>query len=164
DLERNSDFTDLSDLLQTGVNVDALGRSIPVGAVLDPATTRTVAGGIVRDPFLGPATTCSAATMDFSAPGCDLNKIPAGRLDTNAINLLKLYPAPNIAGRTTQNFVNSPVLNEHRNSFDTRLDFNLSDKNQIFTRFSLVDDPQFIPSIFGGIADGGAFQEGDQTA
>ena len=27
-----------------------------------------------------------------------------------------------------------------------------------------MDDPQFIPGIFGGIADGGAFQEGHQTA
>jgi hypothetical protein len=44
------------------------------------------------------------------------------------------------------------------------LDLNLSDKNQLFYRFSYVDDPQFIPAIFGGIADGGGFQQGDQTA
>ena len=34
----------------------------------------------------------------------------------------------------------------------------------MFFRFSYVDDPQFIPGIFGGIADGGAFQQGIQTA
>ncbi len=28
----------------------------------------------------------------------------------------------------------------------------------------MVDDPQFIPGIFGGVADGGGFQEGTQTA
>ena len=44
------------------------------------------------------------------------------------------------------------------------MDLNLSDKNQIFYRFSYVDDPQFIPGIFGGVADGGGFQEGPQTA
>ena len=55
-------------------------------------------------------------------------------------------------------------MNENRNAFDSRLDFNLSDKNQIFYRFSYVDDPQFIPGIFGGVADGGGFQQGDQTA
>ena len=27
-----------------------------------------------------------------------------------------------------------------------------------------MDDPQFIPGIFGGIADGGGFQQGNQTA
>src|SRR5580765_7829234 len=181
--ERDSDFQDLSDLIQAGApNQDILLRKIPGGTILDPATTRPVvcgandpvsgfpgpgclagqtAGvtvvGFARDPF----GSCGPNTADFSA--CTLNQLPAGRLDANAIDLLKLYPAPTKGG-ITSNFVNSPVLSENRNAFDTRLDFNLSDKNQIFTRFSFVDDPQFIPSIFGGIADGGAFQEGDQTA
>ena len=44
------------------------------------------------------------------------------------------------------------------------MDINFNEKNQLFFRFSLVDDPQFIPGIFGGVADGGGFQEGDQTA
>ena len=34
----------------------------------------------------------------------------------------------------------------------------------MFFRFQLKDDPQFIPSIFGGVADGGGFQDGNQTA
>ncbi len=44
------------------------------------------------------------------------------------------------------------------------MDMNFNEKNQVFFRFSLVDDPQFIPGIFGGIPDGGGFQQGDQTA
>src|SRR5256885_10843741 len=39
-----------------------------------------------------------------------------------------------------------------------------SQKDTLFYRFSFVDDPQLIPSIFGGIADGGGFQQGTQTA
>ncbi len=85
------------------------------------------------------------------------------RLDPNAIKLLNLYPASN-QRHSLGNYGDSPALSEHRNSFDTRLDLNFSDKNQLFYRFSLVDDPQFIPGIFGGVADGGAFQEGNQTA
>jgi len=162
-LERNSGYTDLSDLIQSGTQTDALGRTFPIGTVFDPATTRPGGSGFVRDPFMGPASTCSASTTVFTAAACDLNKLPAGRLDQNAIALLNLYPTPT-SGGTSSNFGSSPVLRENRNAFDTRLDFNLSDKNQIFMRFSLVDDPQFIPGIFGGIADGGAFQEGDQTA
>jgi len=84
-------------------------------------------------------------------------------VDQNAIALLKLYPLPTNTSLLS-NYANSPTLNERRNAFDTRLDFNFSDKNQVFARFSLVDDPQFIPGIFGGVADGGAFQEGTQTA
>jgi hypothetical protein len=44
------------------------------------------------------------------------------------------------------------------------MDINFSQKDQVFYRFSYVDDPQFIPGIFGGVADGGGFQQGSQTA
>ena len=98
--------------------------------------------------------------------GCDLNILPAGRLDPNAIKLLNLYPQPtsNAVGSLFSNFGNSPKLFEHSNSFDARMDINFNEKNQLFFRFSLVDDPQFIPGIFGGVADGGGFQQGTQTA
>ena len=84
-------------------------------------------------------------------------------MDANAIKLLNLYPTPT-SGGISSNFTTSPAISENRNAFDTRMDLNLSDKNQIFYRFSYVDDPQFIPGIFGGVADGGGFQEGPQTA
>ncbi len=80
---------------------------------------------------------------------CALNVIPTGRLDPNAINLLKLYPGPS-NGNLFSNYANSPKLYEHSNSFDARLDANFNEKNQVFFRFSLKDDPQFIPGIFGG--------------
>jgi hypothetical protein len=176
--ERNSGFSNLSDLI-TGQNgaprTDAIGRSIPYGTVLDPATTRSVTAGsvdpvtgfratttgFVRDPF---SKVCGAATASFSLAACpDLNQLPASRLDPNAIKLMNLYPAPT-NGSFSTNFTSSPSLYEHRNAFDTRVDFNPTEKEQIFFRFSYVDDPQFIPGIFGGIADGGGFQQGLQTA
>ncbi len=175
-LERSSGYTNLSDLIteQSGTQTDALGRTIPLGTVLDPATTRAVTAGVVdpvsniaatstgyvRDPF----GTCGPATTAFTLAGCGLNQLPAGRLDTNAIALLNLYPNPTSSSSLFSNYANSPKLFEHRNSFDSRLDINFSQKDQIFYRFSYVDDPQFIPGIFSGIADGGAFQQGPQTA
>src|SRR5207245_9060682 len=62
------------------------------------------------------------------------------------------------------NFAAAPKATQHRNAFDVRADYNPSEKNQIFFRFSYVDNPQYIPGVFGGIADGGAFQQGIQTA
>src|SRR5580692_1822418 len=160
-LERSSGYTNFTELItgQTGTQTDLLGRTMPTGTVLDPATTRAVTGGFVRDPF----GTCPASTTNFTLAGCALNILPAGRLDANAVALLNLYPAPQ-NGSLTSNFQASPALSENRNAFDTRLDLNLSDKNQLFARFSFVDDPQFLPGIFGGVADGGGFQEGNQTA
>jgi carboxypeptidase family protein/TonB-dependent receptor-like protein len=173
--ERNSGYTDFSDLItgQSGTLTDQLGRTMPYGTILDPATTRAVtagqadpvsgivaaASGYVRDPF----GTCPASTAAFTLAGCGLNQIAGGRLDPNAIALLNLYPNPT-SSSLFGNFGNSPKLFEHSNAFDTRLDLNLSDKNQLFYRFSYKDDPQFIPGIFGGVADGGAFQQGPQTA
>lgn len=186
--ERNSNFTNFADLItgQSGAaRNDVLGRSIPLGTILDPATTRAVACGVadpvsglpgpacdptknqtpgtqvgfVRDPF----GTCGPSTTAFTLAGCGLNILPAGRLDPNAIKLLQLYPTPT-GSSLFQNFTNSPKLNERRNAFDSRMDVNFSAKDQTFFRFSLVDDPIFIPSIFGGIADGGGFFQGNQTA
>src|SRR3984957_16465282 len=161
--ERNSGYTNLQDLItgqtNSGTLTDLLGRTMPYGTILDPATTRAVAGGFVRDPF----GTCPASTTNFTLTGCNLNMIPADRLDPNAIKLLNLYPNPTTS-KLFGNYGNSPGLFEHRNAFDSRLDINFSQKDQVFYRFSYVDDPQFIPGIFGGIADGGAFQQGPQTA
>ncbi|MGA2427239.1 MAG: TonB-dependent receptor [Candidatus Acidiferrum sp.] len=165
--ERSSGYTNFQDLIaaQSGTVTDALGRTMPAGTILDPATTRQISPGVyVRDPF----GTCGSAPagFTFTVAGCGLNIIPAGRLDPNAIALLNLYPNPttNAVGSLFSNYANSPKLFEHRNAFDSRLDINFSDKNQLFYRFSLVDDPQFIPGIFGGVADGGGFQQGNQTA
>ena len=176
--ERSSGYTNLLDLVTANATstprTDALGRSIPVGVVLDPATTRSVTAGspdpvtgitakttgYARDPFgYG---TCVGGTI--SAASCSgLNQLPSGRIDANAVKLLNLYPNPTNSNLTS-NFESSPNLYEHANNFDTREDFNPSQKDQIFFRFSYVDDPQYIPGPFGGVADGGSFQQGIQTA
>ena len=176
-LERSSGYTNLTDLLtQGGTETDALGRTFQTGTVFDPATSRSVTAGVadpvtgitatntgfVRDPF----STCPVTTTNYTRTGCiaGLNLLPAGRLDANAIALLNLYPNPTTSATHGLNFGDSPKLFEHRNAFDTRMDMNFNEKNQLFYRFSYVDDPQFIPGIFGGVADGGGFQDGNQTA
>ncbi len=165
--ERASGYTNFQDLIaaQSGTVTDALGRVMPAGTILDPATTRQISPGVfVRDPFGSCAN--EPAGFTYTVANCGLNMIPAGRLDPNAIALLNLYPNPttDAVGSLFSNYANSPKLYEHSNSFDTRMDINFNEKNQLFFRFSLVDDPQFIPGIFGGVADGGGFQQGDQTA
>jgi hypothetical protein len=177
--ERSSGYTDFSDLItgqsNSAARPDALGRLIPVGTILDPATTRSVTAGAI-DPVSGlPAlstgyardpigTNCAPSTLNYgAASGCTLNQIPLGRLDTNAINLLNLYPNPTTSS-LFNNYASSPKLYEHRNAFDARMDGNFSERDQLFFRFSLADDPQFIPGPFAGIADGGAFKQGLQTA
>jgi len=170
----------------TKIPTDVLGRTVPVGTVFDPATTRPVLCGdaytdpisnitvackgsqtpgttigYVRDPFYTGESL--AGITNFIPLASALNQIPFNRLDANAIKLLNLYPKPTTSSLFS-NFASSPKLYEHRNSFDSRMDYNVNEKNQVFFRFSYSDDPQYIPGIFGGIADGGAFQQGNQTA
>ena len=175
-LERSSGFTNLTELLtQGGTNTDNLGRVVPKGTVFDPSTTRSVTAGSI-DPVTGllaqktgfardPFSTCPKTTTDYTSAGCQsgLNLLPAGRLDANALSLLALYPNPTNSS-LFGNFTTSPKLFEHKNAFDTRMDINMNEKNQVFFRFSYADDPQFIPGIFGGVADGGGFAQGNQTA
>ena len=173
--ERSSGYSNLADIIQGAPRADALGRQIPVGVVLDPATTRPVTAGTVdpvsgivspttgyvRDPF---STVCGPGTASYSLAACpDLNQLPPGRLDANAIKLLNLFPAPTTGG-ISSNFASSPNLYEHRNQFDIRGDYDINEKNQVFVRFSYEDDPNLIPGPFAGVADGGSFQEGNQSA
>lgn len=178
-LERSSNYQNLTDLLaQGGTQTDDLGRTFLKGTVFDPRTTRAVTAGavdpvsgltatttgFVRDPFQNGGCALNNTTFTAAmAAACAFNILPAGSLDPNAISLLNLYPNPT-SSALFGNFTTSPKLFEHRNAFDARMDINFSDRNQLFYRFSYVDDPQFIPGIFGGIADGGGFAQGDQTA
>ncbi|HEV2324221.1 MAG TPA: carboxypeptidase regulatory-like domain-containing protein [Terracidiphilus sp.] len=174
--ERKSNYTNLQDIFpqESGTKTDILGRTLQAGTILDPATTRFVGAGqsdpvtglvnnsgkdgYVRDPF---TSACVGATS-FTLAACpDLNMLPAGRIDQAAVKLLNLYPQPNVG---LFHYQDSPALFEHANTFDTREDFNPNDANQVFARFSYSDDPQFIPGPFKGVADGGAFAQGLQTA
>ena len=131
--ERASGYTDLSDIIsgQNGApRADALGRQIPIGTILDPATTRAVTAGVldpishilspttgyVRDPF---STVCAPNTINYSLAACpDLNNLSnaalQGRFDANAVKLLNLFPAPT-SGGLSSNFGSSPKLFEQRN-------------------------------------------------
>src|SRR6266536_1577125 len=144
--ERQSGFTDFSDLItgQSGTSTDALLRVFPKGTIFDPATTRPGGSGFVRDPFPG-------------------NIIPVNRLDTNAVALMNLYPLPT-NGNLFSNYTNSPVLVQNEKQFDVRMDMNFTQKDSLSYSFSYDDKPELIPSIFGGVADGGGFFQGNQTA
>ena len=146
-LERNSGFTNFSDLitLQNGSYTDASGVSYRRGTIFDPATTQQLsAGQYVRQAFPG-------------------NIIPVSRLDANAISLLGLYPLP-----TQQGLLNNYSVNRKNttdiNAFDVRLDEVFSERNQAFLRYSYSHSPSVFPGPFTGVADGGGFGQGDQTA
>lgn len=144
------------------------GLMAPGASPGDPCY-QTAAGtqiGYTTDPFFTGGSI--VGIRDFTGycatvQSCQLNQLPAGRIDPNAVKILDLFPQAQLPGLVSNQTTNPP-LTEMRNAFDTRVDIIPGNNDQIFSRVSLVDDPQFIPGPFKGIADGGAFQQGDQTA
>ncbi|MBV8570039.1 MAG: carboxypeptidase regulatory-like domain-containing protein [Acidobacteriaceae bacterium] len=166
-LERNSGYTNLSQLLtQGGTETDVLGNTYALGQVFDPSTTRAVYCG-VPDTVTGVTAPCNGMTSGTQVgyvrspfPG---NILPANRLDPNAINLLNQYPAPN-GTSLFNNYAANPVLQNNVNQGDIRGDYNISEKDSIFARVSYSQNPAYFPGPFPGIADGGSFSQGYQTA
>lgn len=168
DLERSSGYTNLSELLtQAGTTgPDVLGRTFGIGQVFDPATTRPVDCG-VPDSVTNITAPCgglpTGTQLGYAREPFAGNIIPANRLDANAIKLLNLYPAPNNS-ELFNNYASNPISSDNPNQFDVRVDHSFREKDNIFGRFSYVDNPSFLPGPFGGIADGGSFADGNQTA
>ena len=158
-LERASGYTNLSELIsdQSGTRTDILGRSFALGQVFDPATTRSLKVGDT-DPLTG----LRAQIAGFVREPFPGNKIPAGRLDANAINLLNTYPAPNLPGLFT-NYASKPNLTLQADQGDIRLDQITGEKGQVFLRVSYRKEPSVIPPPFTTVASGGAFATGIQT-
>jgi len=151
--ERNSRFTDLSDLLadQPGTTPpDLLNRTFSLGQVFDPATTRAVTAG-QADPVTGLVAAGTGYVRDpFSG-----NTIPSDRIDPNAVNLLDLFPLPTQAG-LFDNYTASPVQKKDTNSFDARIDENISERDQTFVTFDYNHTGWIDPPPFPGIASGGS--------
>lgn len=167
---RNSNFTNLQDLIYDNSGsptTDALGRRFPLGTIMDPATTRSVAPGApdpvtglvnntastiyVRDPFYNGGSL--AGKTDFTADAANLNQLPAGRLDPNAVKLLQLYPAPTTSGYTN-NFFYNPTLTNNEDQGDGRIDETISSKDSIFVAADYSHIIFSIPSVLPGLAVG----------
>jgi hypothetical protein len=163
----NSGFTNLQDLItyNGGTTTDGLGRVIPHGTVLDPATTRMVGAGQV-DPITGLQNTSSSAVYvrdpffngsvggitNFTGMTSKLNMLPAGRLDPNAVKLLSQYPLPNGSG-LANNYLNNPKETFTINAYDLRIDHTFGAKDSLFAVFDESYYSEFAPGALPGQND-----------
>ncbi|WP_263350569.1 carboxypeptidase-like regulatory domain-containing protein [Acidicapsa acidisoli] len=163
----NSGFTNLQDLItyNGGTTTDGLGRVIPHGTVLDPATTRMVGAGQV-DPITGLQNSSSSAVYvrdpfftgsvggitNFTGMTSKLNMLPAGRLDPNAVKLLSQYPLPNGSG-LANNYLNNPKETFTINAYDLRIDHTFGAKDSLFAVFDESYYSEFAPGALPGQND-----------
>ena len=83
------------------------------------------------------------------------NQIPTSRFDTTAAKLIPLWPEPNGVGAGRTNYIANPPSTATKNTIDTRVDHNFSDRDKIFGRFSHQVLNTDIDSIFALPARGG---------
>jgi len=102
----------------------------------------------IYDPTTSANCTASAATCrtQFSFNGKP-NVIDPARLDPTAVALLSYFPLPNQTNNSSGNFVESYSTGGNVNQYNGRIDYNLSQKQRIYGRYtnnhilSLPDEP-----------------------
>ncbi len=117
---------------------DILGNS----QLYNPQSTQVVNGQVVRTPFAG-------------------NIIPTTQLDPISRAVAQLYPAPNVPGAFANNYVVNAPGHEQVDEADVRVDHNISQRQQIFSRFSLSQTDRFQTPPLPGLADGGSYSTGN---
>jgi hypothetical protein len=75
------------------------------------------------------------------------NIIPASMIDPVGAKIAGLYPTPNIAGGTTQDFVSSPSQVDNRDQFTGRFDYKFRDKDSLFFRYTY--NSEFLRNPYG---------------
>jgi hypothetical protein len=139
-------------------------------------------GTLVRNPLTSVSSVPDAAQRagDFSGPGNKPiydpgaydpvsntrapfagNIIPENRFSTVTRNVLNLYPLPNQPGLLKNNYVASPAERNRVDQGDFRGDYNLSDTNQLFFRWSMSGRTDVRPAPLPGIASGGGSSTGN---
>jgi hypothetical protein len=126
----------------------------------------------VRDPFFN----CSAAgnctsfagvtTTNFTqgpggtaGPGgvalSQLNILPTTRIDPNAVNVLSLFPLPTLSNVLTNDLPSYiPIEDKNTNTWDIRVDANISPKDILFGVFDRSLLNAYLPGYFPGYAVG----------
>jgi hypothetical protein len=156
---RTGDFSSLIDYTNV-TGTDCHGAPTYAGEIFDARKARV---GVAGKADCG-------VPFQYDGTGQPLNIIPStpvvaggGSLDPLALRLAALYPAAGALQSSGNNFLANPVRRETRNNFDARVDQKFSDKDNMFARFSIENQPSFIPGTFGGLADGGGFFSGDEN-
>jgi len=88
------------------------------------------------------------------------NVIPQNAIDPIALQILNLYPLPNQPGKLRNNYLITPVGQDLINQGDFRGDYNRSEANHAFFRWSMSGRTAYNPPPLPGLAGGGGSSTG----
>jgi outer membrane receptor protein involved in Fe transport len=80
------------------------------------------------------------------------NTIPADRIDPVAARIMALVPLPNTTG--SNNFIRQPNVEDDSDRYLGRMDFRITNNDNVFGRYIYSDRFRYAPGFFGGILDG----------
>jgi hypothetical protein len=109
--------------------------------------------GQAYDPATGVVNASGANTGVGRVPFAN-NQIPNSRLSPQAVNLLKIIPAPSLPG-VQNNYVASGFGVYNFNQADTRIDYQLRPTVHIFGRYGYLGSNQSSPAAMGAVGGNG---------
>jgi len=125
------------------------GKQVPYAGASTFAPAGAPQGGFIFDP-----STCDPNGINppQQFPG---NIIPQGRLNTAAQNYLNAFPTPSRTDRYHNNYLDNQSETNKYNTFDGKLDWNISSKDIAFFRFSYDNSVNAKTSEFAKLPAGG---------
>lgn len=82
------------------------------------------------------------------------NIIPAASISPVASAIMALFPQPTVPGAELNNYFRNANLTDNANRFSTRVDWQASDKDSVFVRYTWSTRNRNSPGLFPGLADG----------
>jgi hypothetical protein len=147
----SGDFSSSLDT-STATGTDCNGNPTYAGEIFNTRLTQASASS--------PTGFCGIPIGGYSgSTGYPTNIFPA--VDPLAARLSAYWPTPN-ANIGGNNFLADPHRQQTRNNFDIRIDHQISDRDNVFGRFSYENQPSFIPPPFNNLLDGGGFFDGNE--
>jgi hypothetical protein len=100
----------------------------------------------------------SGGAQPLSCAGAN-NVLCPGQIDTVAQNILNLYPSPNVglAGQTYNNYNTNIGQSDNTIQWDQRVDWNVSQKDQVYARYSYAHEIKTNGLPLGPVLDGSGF-------
>ncbi len=154
---RNGDFSELLGNGQSIVPYNGLGNFDPTGCTTfttvhgikvsnNAQLNASVDNGAIFDPL-----TC-AQFGTVAAP----NIVPANRINKVAQNYLNAFPLPNRAAinGTLNNYQNEQFIQNKYNDFDVRIDARITQKDNVFVRYSYGQDNDVKTTALAGLPSG----------
>jgi hypothetical protein len=152
---------------QFGGNLGGPIKKNKLFAFFDEETTRIITGQLrsgtvpTDNERVGNFSTAAGAALGITYPtiyqnGLPVqnNMIPATSISPVATAIMNLFPQPTVVGAELNNYFRNADLTDNTNRFSTRVDWQASDKDSVFTRYTWSTRDRNSPGLFPGLADG----------